>query len=57
MCTLAARGGHLQVLQWTHEHGYPWCENLEGAEINDCVVATGGGHLEVLKWLREPDCP
>jgi len=57
MCTLAARGGHLQVLQWTHEHGYPWSENLEGAEMNDCVVATGGGHLEVLKWLREPDCP
>jgi len=45
------------VLQWTHEHGYPWSENLEGAEMNDCVVATGGGHLEVLKWLREPDCP
>jgi hypothetical protein len=23
-CTLAARRGHLEALQWLHEHRYPW---------------------------------
>jgi hypothetical protein len=24
ICMKAARGGHLEVLQWARDHGYPW---------------------------------
>jgi hypothetical protein len=49
-CTYAADRGHLEILQFLHQHGFPWntivCEN-----------AAEGGHLEVLQWLRANGCP
>ena len=46
----AARGGHLEVLQWAREHHCPWNEST-------CQHAAAGGHLEVLRWARENGCP
>ena len=46
----AARGGHLEVLQWARQNGCPWDEYT-------CVYAAMGGHLEVLKWARANGCP
>jgi hypothetical protein len=52
-CTLAAEGGHLEVLKWLHEHHAPW------DEWTGMAAAGNGnkGHLDVLKWLRQHDCP
>ena len=47
---MAARGGHLEVLQWARQHGCPWNEGTSQA-------AAMGGHLAVLQWAREHDCP
>jgi hypothetical protein len=49
-CCLAARGGHLEVLQWLHYTGCPW-------DRRTCRAAAEGGHLEALKWLRNTGCP
>ena len=49
-CQGAARGGHLEVLQWLHANGCPL-----GA--NTCMYAARGGHLEVLQWLCANGCP
>jgi hypothetical protein len=42
---MAARGGHLAVLQWARQNGCPF----------DCLAcgtaAAQGGHLETLQWL------
>ena len=48
----AARGGHLEVLQWAREHGHGcrW-------DTAVCEYAARGGHLEMLRWAREHDCP
>jgi hypothetical protein len=27
MCASAAKGGHLEVLEWAHENGCPWEQN------------------------------
>ena len=48
----AAKGGHLQVLMWSREHGCPWVEVDEGGSeyiMNCCTCAAMGGHLEVLQ--------
>ena len=50
ICALAARGGHLEVLQWLREHGCPW-------DAWTCELAARGGHLEALQWARANDCP
>jgi hypothetical protein len=47
---LAARAGHLQVLQWLHEKGCAFDELT-------CYSAATGGHLHVLQWLRSIGCP
>ena len=47
---MAARGGHLEVLQWAREHGCPWHKGTTYA-------AAFWGHLEVLQWVREHGCP
>ena len=47
---VAARGGHLEVLQWAHENGCPWNEWT-------CTEAAKGGHLEVLQWAHQNGCP
>lgn len=51
-CAVAARGGHLGVLQWARESGCAW--NLR---IRTCAGAAAGGHLGVLQWARAHDCP
>ena len=48
-CTLAAKGGHLAVLQWAKENAYP----VNGSV---CFIAALGGHLAVLRWARENGC-
>ena len=49
-CALAAKGGHLEALQWAREHGCEWVART-------CKGAALGGHLAVLMWARQHDCP
>ena len=49
-CSLAAAGGHLEVLQWLHSTGCPF-------DTVTCAAAAAGGHLKVLKWLHSTGCP
>jgi len=49
-CASAARGGHLEVVQWAHANGCPWDEQT-------CARAAGGGRLAVLQWARANGCP
>jgi hypothetical protein len=44
-CSLAARGGHLEVVKWLDSTGCPR-DDATG------LAAAAGGHLEVLKWLH-----
>ena len=39
----AARGGHLQVLQWLHQQDI-------AQSWRTCREAAAGGHLNVLQW-------
>ena len=41
-CTMAALGGHFEVLQWARENGCPWNEET-------CSNAALGGYLEVIQ--------
>ena len=50
VCTGAAAGGHLAVLQWAHHNGCLWGEMT-------CERAAKGGHLVVLQWARQNGCP
>lgn len=47
ICASAARGGHLQVLQWAHTNSCEW-------DWQTCANAALG---KVLKWARENGCP
>ena len=47
---LAAKGGHLAVLKYAHEHGCPW-------NWQTCANAAENGHLEVVKYAHENGCP
>ena len=50
LCSLcAARGGHLEVLQWLRLQDAPL-----GSQT--CSKAAAGGHLAVLQWLLEQGC-
>ena len=53
-CTVAALGGHLNVLQWLRKQDPPCPWNGR-----TCSRAAENGHLKVLKWLRKqyPPCP
>jgi hypothetical protein len=42
-CSMAARGGHLALLQWARANGCPW-------DARTCSKAARGGHLELLQW-------
>ena len=50
LCEAAARGGHLEMLQWARANGCPWNEMT-------CSGAATGGHLDVLRWAHEKGCP
>ena len=50
LCTSAAKGGQLEVLEWLRENECPWDEDT-------CWAAAKGGHLEALQWARANDCP
>ena len=49
-CSMAANGGHLEVLQWAHDNGCP-------LDALTCKYAAMGGHLEMMQWLRANGCP
>ena len=49
-CLGAARGGHLEVLQWARANGCTWHKDT-------CAYAAQEGHLEVLQWARANGCP
>ena len=48
-CTAAAAGGHLEILKYLHEKGFPW-------DYRTCRNAARHGHLEVLKYSHEKGC-
>ena len=48
-CSLAALGGHLEVLKLIHSIDCP-------CDTTTCCVAAEGGYLEVLKWLHTTGC-
>ncbi len=50
LCTCAARGGHLVVLQWLYANGASWDEDT-------CAHAARGGHLATLQWLHANGAP
>ena len=54
----AAKGGHLEVLQWARQNGCPW-DNNAAREGHLLVRGTRAGtrHLEVLQWARQNGCP
>ncbi len=49
-CAGAAKGGHLEILQWLKSQGCPWNNET-------CADAAEGGHLELLQWARSQGCP
>jgi hypothetical protein len=51
VCKAAARGGHLEALQWALEQG-----DCTMCQLT-CSNAVLGGHLDVLRWAREHGCP
>ncbi|KAE8879284.1 hypothetical protein PF010_g8581 [Phytophthora fragariae] len=44
---LAARNGHLKMVQWLHHN------RSEGCTTDAMDGAASGGHLEIVKWLHE----
>ena len=46
----AARGGHLEVLQWLQQLGHALCHVIRRQ-------AAAGGHLVVLQWTQEQGWP
>ena len=49
-CSMAAKHGDLQMLQWARMNGCPW-------DSSTCSSAAENGHLEVLQWARMNGCP
>lgn len=45
----AAKGGHLEVLEWTRAQGRPLHPSITSE-------APAGGHLEILQWARANEC-
>ena len=50
VCSAAAGGGQLRLLQWARRRGYGWGEQT-------CASAAASGHLDVLVWARKHGCP
>jgi hypothetical protein len=51
LCTYAAYKGRLRLLQWLHDCGCPWDEQLA------CKYAANSGRLDMLRWLYEVTGP
>ena len=49
LCEAAARGGHLEMLQWARANGCPWDMMTYG-------YALQYGHREVASWAHANDC-
>jgi hypothetical protein len=49
-CTAAAKGGHLECLQFAYKHGFHW-------NMLTCSAAAIGGHLGCLQYAHEHGCP
>ena len=49
-CAYAARGGHVEALEWARAMGMPW-------DRETCKAAARSGRLDVLRWLRRNGCP
>ena len=50
VCREAAKAGHLEILEWAHEHDCPW-------DNGTCWEAAVGGHFECLTYAHEHGCP
>jgi hypothetical protein len=46
--TLAAMGGHVEVLKYAHQNG--WAKET-------CSLSAGMGHADCLQYARENGCP
>ena len=64
----AAARGHLDVLIWAREFGFPWVKEQtdeprtefkqgDVPTIHLCALAAKNGRLQALRWLREHGCP
>ena len=49
VCWAAAKGGHLEMLQWAQANGCPW-------SADTCKAVAEGGHLGILQWVRTNGC-
>jgi hypothetical protein len=50
ICCLAARNGHLHILQYAHANGCPW-------DKRTCQFAAANGHLHILQYAHINGCP
>lgn len=50
MCSTAAENGHLAMLKWARDEGFPW-------DVRTCSAAAKNGHNAILQWARETECP
>ncbi len=50
ICSEAAAGGHLELLQWLRKNGCAWNHET-------CTNAAAGDYLEVLQWAVANQCP
>lgn len=48
-CSIAAKGGHIDMLRYLRYKGYNWCNDT-------CSRAAEYGHIETLRWLKEEGC-
>jgi hypothetical protein len=47
---IAAQSGHLHILQWLYDKGYPW-------DKDTCAGAKEKGHQHILDWIHANGCP
>ena len=50
LCTISAKRGYVNTLQWARDHGCDW-------DVDTCKAAAEGGKLECLMWARANGCP
>ena len=48
-CKGAALGGHLDLLKWLRQEGFPW-------DHSTCYAAAESGNLELFNWVVENKC-